>query len=86
MAFKARVITKSDTLANYEISNLTYQKGEMLYVKANSPSIKIGNGADSFYSLKYAIAPITDTELDVICGMAMTNATLGVSKLGEIVL
>ena len=86
MAFKARVITKSDTLANYETSGLTYQKGEMLYIKANSPSIKIGNGSDNFHDLKYAIAPITDAELDVICGMTTTNAILGVSKLGEIIL
>ena len=74
-----RIVHKHDTEANWNLAtNFIPKHGEfIIYDEDSSHSykrIKIGNGTTKVINLPFTVAPITNAEIDTICGTTIQLA------------
>jgi len=77
-----RVVNKHDIEANWlKATNFTPKKGEIIIYDADEiyeyQRIKIGDGITLVNDLPFFIEPITNDEIDAICGIIISLAEEG---------
>ena len=78
-SLNTRIIHKHDTEANWnKATNFIPKQGEfIIYDEDSSHSykrIKIGDGTTTVINLAFTVAPITNAEIDTICGTTIQLA------------
>ena len=78
-SLNARIIHKHDTETNWnKATNFIPKQGEfIIYDEDSSHSykrIKIGDGTTTVINLAFTVAPITNAEIDTICGTTIQLA------------
>ena len=78
-SLNARIIHKHDTETNWnKATNFIPKQGELIvYDIDNTHSyerLKIGDGATNVNSLPFVVTPITNAEIDTICGTTIQLA------------
>ena len=74
-----RIVHKHDTEANWNLAtNFIPKRGELIIYDTdathNAVRIKIGNGTTKVINLPFTVAPITNAEIDTICGTTIQLA------------